>query len=255
MTHGKKAIYMILIMSAMLFAGMMLVSCEQIGDITSGSSEKLVVAYEGYAAETTELDLGNGPVETREHYFIMQNATDKTIHSAEVNVFGLDGNGKRLKRSEGETNGLPTYLISYLMPGEYTIVESFDAEWVEIPASFEFVLTKLLTGSDEVPSLSVTDAVQLTPYAWDLTLRNDGAEEILWVNDFSGEDFEVKRLPMVAAVVTDDAGNVESVDIAVLLDGDQIMTDNFTIAPGEEKTVVVCFSAEYQDPEFIICWY
>lgn len=238
-----------MVMSAALLAGLLLVSCGQTDD-----TEGLEIKYECYADEATTIDYGSGPMESRVCYFILENTTDKELRYAEVKTFGLDGNGERLQRADGEVNKTPTYMVPSLMPGESAIIQAFDAEWVEIPASFEVRVTGKSWGSCEGVPLSVIDTSQTGPYAWQMTLRNDGDEEMLWVNDFSNQDLEIGRQPVVVAVIRDDDGNVESIDRGTLLDGNQIMTENITIAPGEEKTVEVCFSGKHQDPEFIICW-
>ena len=57
------------------------------------------------------------------------------------------------------------------------------------------------------------------------------------------------------AIVKDDEGNVISIDAASLMDGDDAyMQENFTLAPGEEKTISAIVEGQDQDPEFCICW-
>ena len=221
---------------------------------TSGAeeaSEYLKLVYECYETGNFALVENDGTeVETRSRCFIFENTSDQDIRSAKVSIHGLDENGEKLVCSYNLNNiGLPD-----LKQGERAIISCMDAEWKETPASFMAEPTGIVWGESKGAPLTILDATCIGQgFTWEVTLRNDGDEDFLWVNDLEDVEGSPGRRPVLIAVTKDEEGNTD-LERGVLLNGDDFMHDNFTIAPGEEKTLEVCFSEAYQDPEIIVCW-
>ena len=245
--HGLKTTAAAAMMLIMMVA---LPSCGMISGAEE-ASEYLKLVYEGSEAGSFSLETSDGTVETKSHGFIFENTSDKDLSSASVAVHGLDGNGEKLRNSFGSTK----LDIPSLKPGERAFIDSMDAEWAETPASYKAEPVSIVWGDCKGVPLTILDVTgNGFGFSWEVTLRNDGDEDLLWINDYGSAEDKTGRQPVLVAVGKDGEGNT-TLEQGVLLDGDDIMRDNFTIAPGEEKTVEVCYSESYQDPEIIVCWH
>lgn len=247
---------MITLFAAVLVMTAMFAACaQQTEQAPEDTSDDLSVVYEGYstAEETFTLESGES-VDSRNCYFVIENTTDKELQSAKYRIIGLDENGEELKE-RGLEGGFSYSILPYLKPGERAFNEVTDAEWEETPASYKIEIFETVWGSSKGVPLSVVDATAGDgAYVRNVTIRNDGEEDYLWM--VTSEDGAVveSRQAYLLVIYKDDDGNVTSIDRAVLLDGDDFLQENFTIASGEEKTLEVSVNDPDRDPEFCICW-
>ena len=230
-----------------------LISCGQGAGGIGGSTEILSVVHEGYSATLGYVTKADGSeVESRVYALVLENVSDKAISRAEVGITGLDENGDAISAGGNQY----VYAVPYLEPGERMITAVMDADWNETPASYQIKVGSIMYGEGEGVPLSVLES---KPYggsavSWLVTLRNDGDEDLVWINDYSGGDISAGRQPVLVAVEKDEAGTAVKVDQGALIAGGDIMQDNFTIPAGAEKEVEVVFSGDYEDPEIMVCW-
>lgn len=220
----------------------------------AAGSDDLKVIYDCYSGNEAEFSTGNGkPVMTREHLFVVENVSDKSIVEAKIRIDALDENGDALTTTGGISG---VYHLPYLMPGEKAVVSCMDAEWTDVPADFRTEITGGKSGKGSGAPLTLTSASEISPYSWEITVKNDGDTDVKWVNGSyfsggSGDDAE--RMPDLFAVVKD-KGDGKIVHEGAMLNGDDYATEDINIAPGEEYTAGFNFDAPLEDPEFIVCW-
>ena len=218
------------------------------------ASEDLKVIYDCYSENEVEFSTGNGkPVKTREHLFVVENVSDKSIGEAKIRIDALDENGDALTKTAG-TSGV--YHLPYLMPGEKAVVSCMDAEWTDVPAGFRTEITGGRADKGSGAPLTITSASETSPYSWEITVKNDGDSDVKWVNgSFVSGDSEddAERMPVLFAVVKDE-GDGKIVREGAMLKGDDFAIEDINIAPGEEYTAGFSFDAPLEDPEFIVCW-
>lgn len=240
------------IVKRLVAAGAVLVAVSALTACSIGSAgheEHLKVIYECYSDDEATFSFDDeDSIATREHLFVVENVSDKGIGGAKLHIDALDDNGNVLKSRIGGSYPLP-----YLMPGEKAIVSCMDAEWTDVPASYRTEIREdlFVTGSG-VP-LTLTSASNTAPYAWNITVKNDGDEAVIWSNGYSDEDNAAERSPALFAVVKND-GDEATVYEGHMIKDDALVKEDISIAPGEEYTAEFSFSTQFDDPEFIICW-
>lgn len=246
---------MITLFAAVMVMTAMLSACAtQTGSMSGDTTDPITIVYEGNSTNAMPYDNGHGEiVDSRVHYFVLENTSDKELKSADVVAIGLDENGEELGTSDGRSPS--KYAVAPLNPGERTYAVAFDTDWSEPPASYKLEITKTRWGAGKEANLfTVVDvAAESEDFVRKVTIRNDGEEDITWVN--TPDESAQSRKTQLVAIVKDDEGNVISIDAASLMDGDDAyMQENFTLAPGEEKTASAITDSQDQDPEFCICW-
>ena len=251
----RRILKTITLFAAALVMTALLSACAQQTDSMSGdTTDPITIVYEGASTNVMPYDNGRGEiVDSRVHYFVLENTSDKELKSADVVAIGLDENGEELETSDGKSPS--KYTVTPINPGERTYAVAFDTDWSEPPASYKLEITKTRWGAGKEANLFTVVDVAAEPesFARNVTIRNDGEEELTWVN--APDESAQSRQTQLVAIVKDDEGNVSSIDAASLMDGDDAyMQENFTLAPGEEKTISAIVEGQDQDPEFCICW-
>ena len=248
---------MITLFAAVLVMTAMLTACsQQTEEASEDTADSLSVVYEGYSTAEETLMLESGElVDTRSCYFVIENTTDKELQSAKYRIIGLDENGEELQRSDGENSKSMFIFLPYLKPGERALGEITDADWEETPASYKVEIFETVWGSSKGVPITVVDATAGDgAYVRNVTIRNDGEEDYSWIFSFEDGVVEETRQAELMLIYKEDDGNVTCIDRATFLDGDDFLQENFTIAPGEEKTLEVSVNDPDREPEFCICW-
>lgn len=241
-----RAIIAILIILTVSFA-----SCGKAGGETEDAGDFLSVIYEGYSPMKGALLKSDGSeIESRVYCFVIENTSDQEIRTAQATVIGLDENGEQIYSADRIATSLP-----YLRPGEKAIVTVLEADWKEFPSSYEIELGDISWGEGKGQPLTITSVkYDERGIVCDVTLKNEGDEEFVWYYDESDPNNANGRFPTLIAVVKDGDGNVKAIDACSPLDGDDILRENMTFAPGEEREVTFCYSDSYNEPEILICW-
>lgn len=248
---------MITLFAAVLVMTAMLTACsQQTEEASEDTANELSVVYEGYSSAEETMTLESGEiVDTRSCFFVIENTTDTELRSAKYHIIGLDENGEELQRSDGMDSRSVFSFLPYLKPGERALGEITDADWEETPASYKVEIFETVWGSSKGVPITVVDATAGDgAYVRNVTIRNDGEEDYSWIFSFEDGVVEETRQAELMVIYKEDDGNVTCIDRATFLDGGDFLQENFTIAPGEEKTLEVSVNDPDREPEFCICW-
>lgn len=240
------AIITILIILTASFA-----SCSTAGGEAGDDGDSLSVIYEGFSAQAGSYQKMDGSeIESRVYCFVIENTSDKEIRKATAVISGLDENGEQMSGPQNVPTAIP-----YLRPGEKALALVFESEWKESPFGYHVGFKDVSWGKSKGQPLSVSSVkFDERGFACDVTLKNEGDEEFVWYYDESDPAVENIRLPSLIAVTKDEDGNVQTIDMGMPIDGADLLQDNITFAPGEEREVSFSFSESHNEPEILICW-
>ncbi len=228
-----------------------LVSCGTTGGDSGEEGDFLSVIYEGFSAQTGSYQKMDGSEsESRVYCFVIENTSDKEIRKATAVISGLDENGEPMSNPQNVPVAVP-----YLRPGEKAFTAVFESEWKELPSGYKVEFKDVSWGKSKGQPLSVSSVkYDEGGFVCDVTLKNEGDEEFVWYYDESDLTVENMRLPSLIAVAKDADGNVQTIDTGIPVDGSDLLRENITFAPGEEREVSISFTDSHNEPEILICW-
>ena len=226
-------------------------SCGTIAGVEE-DGETLSVVFQG--------EVDDASSDTEFYAILIENTSDESIMSAQIDIAGLDKDGNTLRLKNKYNLIMPRnegfgISISHLRPGEYAYVTVDPMYyWEEEPASYNIEFEQIKKGDDESPSFSVVDSI-FDPYGgFDVTVKNEGDAEYTLYGEYSNEYDSLKakgeRAPVFIAVERDSDGNVTTMDIGSC----DIEEGGVVFGPGEEKTITVFFPEDNPNYEIIVTY-
>lgn len=259
----KRRIAIAFMLTAVLAAAMLLASCGGGGEDEAGAgAEAIKVIYAGYGKELVSMvpEGKDEEIECREYGILVENTSGEDFQRADVTIKGLDENGEVLKKTDGSRS--QTSRLGGLKPGERAWIYLLEGEWETSPASFSATEEGIVWGNVNSGPLTVTasETVSRNDYAsvYALTIRNDGEEDFIMVNDWSDANTNPGRQFSIVGADKDADGNIVYAKPLMPINDNEmgdVLTEDITFPPGEEVRILVLDNNDLEDPELMLCWY